>query len=114
MVERTSIILRTVIPTDPQVAVTTMLCKGNYDTVNAAVQWNCLEVPTGTPIYSNACPVTHTLPASLYLGSKPPFWTSMPWPAVGPDVLVVETSPGMPVTHTRIRRTIATTIKWAG
>lgn len=74
-----------IIPTDPQVAATTMLW-GNYDTVNAAVQWNCGEVPTGSPIYANPCPATHTLPASLYLAAKPPFWTSMPWPAVGPDV----------------------------
>ena len=27
-----------------------------------------------------------TLPASLYLSAKPPWWGNLPWPAIGPDV----------------------------
>jgi hypothetical protein len=30
--------------------------------------------------------ITHTLPASFYLASKPSWFGSVPWPAIGPDV----------------------------
>lgn len=62
---------------------------GNYDTVTGAVQWNATEVPiTGvTYIAGNLVPVTHALPPSLYLSVKPSWWVSVPWPAIGPDVL---------------------------
>lgn len=87
------------IPTDPLVSSTIMLW-GNYDTKTAAVRWcgnssntgwsttcsSTSEVPSGLSLYANPVPATQTLPASLYLSAKPPFWTSMPWPAVGPDV----------------------------
>jgi hypothetical protein len=59
---------------------------GNYDTVNAAVQWNSAEVPTALASYSNAVPASHTLPSSFYLSSKPSWWGTLPYPAIGPDV----------------------------
>jgi hypothetical protein len=45
---------------------------GNYNNVNGSITW--------------ASGVTHTLPASFYLSSKPSWWGSMPFPATGPDV----------------------------
>jgi hypothetical protein len=38
--------------------------------------------------------VTHTLPASFYLASKPSWWGSMPWPAIGPDITGGNLVPG--------------------
>lgn len=68
----------------------TMFRWGNYDVVNAAVQWNSGEVPSGIPLYSNPVPSTHTLPTSLFLSSQPSWWATPwgtpPWPAIGPDV----------------------------
>lgn len=71
---------------DPFTA-TSLMRWGNYDVVNAAVQWNFAEVPTGLPIYANAVPATHNLPASFYLASAPLWWPSgKPFPPIGPDV----------------------------
>jgi hypothetical protein len=70
---------------DPQ--TTTYLMRwGNYDTVNNAVRWNSSEVPLAIGPYANAVPATHTLPASFYLSAKPPWWGTIPYPAIGPDV----------------------------
>jgi len=33
-----------------------------------------------------AAGVTHTLPPSFYLASKPNWWGSRPWPGIGPDI----------------------------
>jgi hypothetical protein len=59
---------------------------GNYDTVNAAVQWNNAEVPFGLSNYAQPLPADHTLPASLYQAAKPSWFGSTAWPPVGPDV----------------------------
>lgn len=59
---------------------------GNYDVVNAAVQWNSAEVPTAAPVYPNPVPGSHTLPASFYLASEPSWFGSVPYPPIGPDV----------------------------
>jgi hypothetical protein len=67
---------------------------GNYDTVNAAVRFLNIEVPSdfsdasGNPsLFVNAVPANHNLPDSFYLNSKPSWWpVSKPWPAIGPDV----------------------------
>ena len=72
-------------PTDSLVDTTTMLW-GNYDVVNGAVRFNSSEVPTAAPTYPNPVPANQTLPASFYLSSKPSWFGSIPWPAVGPDV----------------------------
>ncbi len=67
-------------PYDPLVA-RTLLRWGNYDYVTKQAQWNSAEIPAGV-----AVPADHTLPSSLYLSSKPKWWGTMPWPAIGPDV----------------------------
>jgi hypothetical protein len=64
----------------------TMMRWGNWDTVNNATQWTSGEVPSGDAFYPNSVPASQTLPASFYLSSKPSFFGSVPWPAMGPDV----------------------------
>jgi hypothetical protein len=59
---------------------------GNYDVVNAAVQWNSAEVPSTLASYSNPVPTSHALPPSFYLSSKPAWWGTTAWPPIGPDV----------------------------
>jgi len=73
------------VPPDSLVA-TTLMRWGNYDTVNRTTQWNPNEVPQGLSQFANPLPSTHTLPASFYLSSKPNWWGTIPWPAIGPDV----------------------------
>jgi hypothetical protein len=72
----------------------TLMRWGNYDTVNAAVQWNATEAsPLAVP-YVNAnltsalfASLAHTLPNSLYYSSQPSWWpSSVSWPPIGPDV----------------------------
>lgn len=71
---------------DPLV-ISTLMRWGNYDVVNAAVQWNSSEVPSGLSLYANAVPSSQTLPSSFYLSSAPSFWpNSKPFPGIGPDV----------------------------
>jgi hypothetical protein len=66
---------------DPKVKATLMRW-GNYDFQSDSARWEAGEIPPGVPV-----PPDHTLPASLYLASKPPWWCdSIPWPAIGPDV----------------------------
>jgi len=70
---------------DPQ--VTSYLMRwGNYDTVNNAVRFVSSEVPSGISPYGNSVPSSQTLPASFYLSQKPAWWSSVPWPPIGPDV----------------------------
>jgi hypothetical protein len=64
----------------------TLMRWGNYDTVNGTVRFVSAEVASGISPYGNAVPASQTLPASFYLSSKPSWWGSMPWPAIGPDV----------------------------
>lgn len=59
---------------------------GNWDTVGDAARWNSAEVPTALTKYANTVPATQTLPASFYLGAKPAWFGSVPWPAIGSDV----------------------------
>lgn len=68
------------IPYDSRV-MSTMLRWGNYDYATRQTRWNAAEIPAGNPV-----PSTQTLPASLFLSSRPGWWGSMPWPAIGPDV----------------------------
>ncbi|QIP05492.1 right-handed parallel beta-helix repeat-containing protein [Bradyrhizobium symbiodeficiens] len=54
------------------VAATTLLRAGNYDTIHKSVVW------ADAPL---------KLPPSLYLSSRPAWWPSeMPWPWAGPDL----------------------------
>ena len=100
------------VPHDPMVPATIMRW-GNYDTVTAAAnagngtRWcgnssntgwsticaNSSEIPTGINLYPNSLPTVGdtgagqgAFPASFYLSSKPSWFGSTPWPAIGPDV----------------------------
>ena len=75
------------LPSDPLVH-TTLLRWGNWDAANNSTQWNSSEIPTSGVLYINGNPVpsSQTLPSSFYLSSRPSWWGSMPWPAIGPDV----------------------------
>ena len=73
------------LPNDP-IAVNTLMRWGNYDTVNDATRFQASEVPSGISQYGNAVPASQTLPSSFYLTSKPTFFGSVAWPAIGPDV----------------------------
>ena len=56
------------------VAYSTAFIHGNYDTASAATFWD---------IHGSG---SHTLPASFYLASKPSWFGSINYPAIGPDV----------------------------
>jgi hypothetical protein len=78
---------------DPLVFFTLMRW-GNWDVVNAAVQWNATEAsPTAVPYVSANftssyfSSLAHTFPNSLYYSSKPSWWPAgVAWPPIGPDV----------------------------
>jgi hypothetical protein len=73
-------------PANDSLTASTLMRWGNYDTVNNTVRWVASEVPSGIGSYANSVPASQALPASFYQSSKPSWWGSMPWPAVGPDV----------------------------
>jgi hypothetical protein len=84
------------LPTDALVG-STMLRWGNWDSVNAATLFctgggqpiaACQEDDRGAtaPVYPGLSNPSTTIPASFYLGSKPGWFGSVPWPAIGPDV----------------------------
>jgi hypothetical protein len=75
-------------PGNDNVALSTLLRWGNYDTVNGSVQWSSSEIPTASVPYLNGNPVpsSHTLPDSFYLSGQPAWWGSQPFPPIGPDV----------------------------
>jgi hypothetical protein len=66
--------------------MSTLMRWGNYDTATATTRFQASEVPSGIGLYANPVPSTQTLPASLMYSSKPSFFGSAPWPAIGPDV----------------------------
>jgi hypothetical protein len=71
---------------DPVVYSTAMRW-GNYDTVDAAAEWNSTEGSPGSVAYVNAnSPTTETLPTSFYLTSRPAWFRSVAFPPYGPDV----------------------------
>src|SRR5438093_13133040 len=57
---------------------------GNYDSVTGISRFVATEVPASLSLYANPVPVDQILPASLYRSSKPSWWGTMPWPAIGP------------------------------
>ncbi len=94
------------LPYDPLVA-STSLRWGNYDVVTGSVRWcgnssttgwsticaGTSEVPTGISLFANSVPTVgdtaagqSAMPPSFYLTSKPSWFGSTPWPAIGPDV----------------------------
>ena len=54
-------------------AQSTSMLWGNYDTINAAAQWNSTEIPSSLPSpntsYSNFVPSSQNLPASFFMDS---------------------------------------------
>ena len=115
------------VPADTIVA-STMLRWGNYDIVNAATQFVAGEVPTGAAApFTNASPLfgntgQQAIPASYIFSSKPAWFQSIAWPAIGPDVTSGNVGQcsgtlgtaynGMPTTSTRTGCTSATA--WGG
>jgi len=79
------------IPNDPLTA-STLMRWGNYaactgDAACNTVRFVSSEVPSGLSLYANAVPASQILPPSFFLSLRPSWWsTSIPWPAVGPDV----------------------------
>jgi hypothetical protein len=64
---------------------------GNYaactgDSSCNAVRFVASENGSGASTYPGLANPSQSLPPSFYLSSKPAFWGSMPWPAIGPDV----------------------------
>lgn len=81
---------------------------GNWDTVSNAIRWcgnssdtgwsttcsSAAEVPSALAdttgvlsVFANPVPSSTTLPASFLYSSRPSWWpSSIPWPAIGPDV----------------------------
>ena len=94
------------IPTDTVVSTTTMrwanwdvasnavrLCGNSGDTGWSTTCASTSEVPTAGPSYPNAVPTLgdtgigqSPMPPSFYLTSKPAWFGSIPFPAIGPDV----------------------------
>lgn len=93
-------------PNDP-LTQSTSLFWGNWDTVTNATRWcgnsndtgwsticgSNSEVPTTAPTYPNHVPTVGDtgagqaeLPASFLYSSKPAWFGSIPWPAIGPDL----------------------------
>jgi hypothetical protein len=72
---------------DPLVAQT-LVRWGNYDTVNKSVETNSSETASGAAVYPGLSGPSTSWSSypSLYYTSKPSWWGSMAWPAVGPDV----------------------------
>jgi hypothetical protein len=94
------------VPGDP-ITATTLMRWANYDTVTGAVRfcgnasdtgWVAVctatsEVPTGISPFPNAVPTLGdtgagqaAMPPSIYLTTKPSWFGSAPFPAIGPDV----------------------------
>jgi hypothetical protein len=73
-------------PVNDDLAPTTIMRWGNYDTVNDATRFVAGEVPSGISYYPNPVPASQVLPASFYLSAKPAWFGSVPWPPIGPDV----------------------------
>ena len=58
----------------PGNAISTLFWHGDWNDIDKSIHW--------------ASGVTHTLPASFYLTSRPSWWPlNLPFPAIGPDVL---------------------------
>ena len=79
-----------VAPDDSLVGTSGMLW-GNYDTFTNANQFTTGEVPSAlsdfpNPVPTATCTASLACPNSFYLTSKPAWFTTLPWPAIGPDV----------------------------
>jgi hypothetical protein len=78
------------IPMDNSLIATTLRW-GNWDAFNGSTQWSSSEVPSGISVYPNSVPTTCSggspCAPSFYLNGRPGWWSSsIPFPAIGPDV----------------------------
>jgi hypothetical protein len=82
------------VPNDSNTPRTLMLW-GNYSIVtqssdspaNSGIRFVSSEVPSAITNFANPVPSNDNLPASFYISSQPSWWSSsIPWPAIGPDV----------------------------
>jgi hypothetical protein len=73
----------------------TLMRWGNYSNVtqssdtpvSSGIRFVSSEIPSGITNYPNPVPPNDSLPPSFYLASEPSWWaSSIPWPAIGPDV----------------------------
>jgi hypothetical protein len=75
---------------DPLVVASTMrwgnwvACSG--DSKCNVTRFDTSEAATGVSKYPGLSNPSQNLPASFYHSSRPSWWGSMPWPAIGPDV----------------------------
>jgi hypothetical protein len=75
-------------PTCDSLTYSTLMRWGNYDVVDAAVEWNSTEGSPAAVAYVNAnSPTTETLPNSFYLTARPSWFRSVAFPPYGPDVI---------------------------
>jgi hypothetical protein len=74
---------------DPQVVATTMRW-GNYTAFDGQTRFLASEIPSAEAFFPNAVPGSNTLPSSMYLSSRPSFFThngvTLTWPPIGSDV----------------------------
>jgi len=61
--------------------LSTLVRWGNFDFATSQSQWKSSELPSGL-----TAPTSQALPPSLFLASRPAWWGTTPWPAIGPDV----------------------------
>ena len=79
------------VPIDPVVS-TSIYRWGNWDAFHGSTQWNTAEVPSAISVYPNSVPSStctsgSSCPASFYFSGRPSWWSSsIPYPAIGPDV----------------------------
>jgi hypothetical protein len=76
---------------DDTLTVSTLMRWGNYaactgDAACNSVRFVAGENAGGAAVYAGLSNPSQTLPPSFYLSSKPGWWGTMPWPAIGPDV----------------------------
>jgi hypothetical protein len=76
---------------DPNVKRTLMRW-GNWDNVTNSTRFLASEVPSTIANFANAVPSSQVLPPSMYLTTKPSWFGSTPFPAIGPDVTGGNTS----------------------
>lgn len=72
---------------------TVRFCGNSSDTGWSTTCGSTSEIPTSLAFYSNPVPTLGdtgagqgAMPASFYYSSKPSWWGSIAWPAIGPDV----------------------------
>ena len=72
---------------DDAITYASLMRWGNCENVTNMCRFVSSEVPSpGTSPYLQFVPTSQALPNSFYLSSKPSWFGSMAWPAIGPDI----------------------------